>query len=480
MPALPAPGATLVMRSREQGRKTRMNGTTRRSVLRGSAGLLAAAALAQPHIVNAAATTASMWLGQGFIPEEDAAYRALVADYEKASGNTIDYSSIPFAALRQKAVSAVAAGVVPDMMEVADFHFLYLNAWKNSFLDVSDVFETQKAHYSDNAVVCSLSYNNDAKKRSYYQVPWKAGAVPFHIWKSLVEKSGNKVADIPNTWDAFHNFFRSVQDGLRKQGVRNIYGLGYQLTANGNDPINLFNSFLIAYGGENIVTPQGQLQTSNPQVKEAAIKAATFLAKAYTDGYVPPVVLNWNDADDNNAFHAKLMAVDFDGTISTEVALYHDKEQYDDILTRGLPLSNDGKKLPAQVQSFGVVIPQGAKNISVSKEFMKYAIQPEVLNKYLKAGLGRFVIPMPAIAKSDPFWLAEDPHRKAYTDLTLFGPTIPIYEARNPGMAAVGAESVMMSAVINVMKNGMTPQAAIDAAFKRVDTIFAKYPIVAS
>jgi multiple sugar transport system substrate-binding protein len=456
-----------------------MNGTTRRSVLRGSAGLLAAAALARPHIANAAATTATMWLAQGFIPEEDAAYRALVDNYKKASGNTIDYSIIPFAALRQKAVSAVAVGVVPDMMEVADFHFLYLNAWKNSFLDVSDVFETQKDNFSENAVLCSLAYNNDTKKRSYYQIPWKAGAVPYHIWKPLVEKSGQKVSDIPNTWDAFHNFFRPVQDGLRKQGVRNIYGLGYQLTTNGNDPINLFNSFLIAYGGENIVTPQGQLQTGNPQVKEAAIKAATFLAKAFTDGYVPPVVLNWNDADDNNAFHAKLIAMDFDGTISTEVALYHDKEQYDDILTLGLPLSNEGKKLPAQVQSFGLVIPRGAKNVAPSKEFMKYAIQPEVLNNYNKAGLGRFVNPMPAITKSDPFWFA-DPHRKAYTDLTLFGPTIPIFEARNPGMALVGAESVMMNAVINVMKNGMTPQAAMDAAFKRIDTIFAKYPIVAS
>src|SRR5271154_1642078 len=138
-----------------------MNGTTRRSVLRGSAGLVAAAALARPYIANAAATTASMWLAQGFVPEEDAAYRALVADYQKASGNTIDYSIIPFAALRQKAVSAVAAGVVPDMMEVADFHFLYLNAWKNTFLDVSDVFETQKDHFSENAVVCSFAYNND-------------------------------------------------------------------------------------------------------------------------------------------------------------------------------------------------------------------------------------------------------------------------------------------------------------------------------
>jgi len=453
---------------------------TRRSVLRGSAGLVGAAALARPYIANAAASTATMWLAQGFVAEEDEAYKALVADYQKASGNTIDYSIIPFAPLRQKAVSAVAAGVVPDLMETADFQFLYLNTWNDKFLDVSDVFETQKEHWAKNAVECCFAYNNVEKKRSYYQIPWKAAAVPFHIWKSLVEKSGQKVADIPNTWDAFHNFFRPVQDGLKKAGMRNVYGLGYQLTATGVDPINTFNSFLIAYGGENIVTPQGQLQTGDPQVKEAAIKAATFMAKAFTDGYVPPVVLNWNDADDNNAFHAKLVVMDFDGTISTEVALYHDKEQYDDILTMGLPLSNEGKQLPAQVNTFGVVIPQGAKNVPVAKEFMTYTIQPNVLNQYLKAGLGRWAPPMPEIAKNDPFWLEEDPHRTAYTNLTLFGPTIPIYEARNPGMAPVGAENVQMNAVINVMKNGMTPQAAIEAAFKRIETIFAKYPIVQS
>ena len=456
-----------------------MNKLSRRSVLRGSIGLAAAGAVSRPFIANAAVTTATMWVQQGFVPEEDAAYRAMVADYQKASGNTIEYSIIPYAALRQKAVSAVAAGVVPDMMEIADFQFLYLNAWKDNLLDVTEIFDTQKANYGGSALACSFAYNNVAKKRSRYQVPWKTASVPFHIWKSLVEKSGQKVADIPNTWDAFLDFFRPVQDGLRRQGMRNIYGLGYQLTATGVDPINTFNAFLIAYGGENLVTAQGQLQTGDPQVKEAAIKATTKLAKAFTDGYVPPVVLNWNDADDNNAFHAKLMVMDFDGTISTEVALYHNKEEYDDILTLGLPLGNDGKQLPAQTFCFGLVIPQGAKNIPVATEFSKHAIEPKVLNQYLKAGLGRWVNPMPAIAKSDPFWFA-DPHRKAYTDLTLFGPTIPVYEARNPGMAKVGAENVMMGAVINVMKNGMTPQAAIDQAFKRAETIFAKYPIVAA
>jgi len=195
------------------------------------------------------------------------------------------------------------------------------------------------------------------------------------------------------------------------------------------------------------------------------------------EGYVPPGVINWNDADDNNAFHAKLMVMDFDGTISTEVAIYDKKQDYDDIMTRGLPLGNDGKPLTNQIISFGPVIPKGAKNIALAKEFLKYAVQPKVLNEYLKGGLGRWMIPILEIAKSDPFWLKEDPHRTAYTGLTLLGQTMPIYEVYNPGIAQVNAEHLFSVAMFDVMKEGMAPEQAIDKAFKRAEEIFAKYPI---
>src|SRR6476661_2762765 len=88
---------------------------TRRSVLRGSLGLAAAGTLARPYIADAAATTAEVWWTQGFVPEEDVAIKKIVADYQKASGNTIELSIMPFAPLRQKIVAAVTSGVVPDM-----------------------------------------------------------------------------------------------------------------------------------------------------------------------------------------------------------------------------------------------------------------------------------------------------------------------------------------------------------------------------
>jgi multiple sugar transport system substrate-binding protein len=453
---------------------------TRRSVLRSSVGFAAAGALGRPYIANAQAKTAEVWYAQGFAKEEDAALKTMVADYEKASGNKIDLSIIPFAPLRQKEVSAMTSGVVPDLMESGDLEFAPLNAWDDRLVDVSDVVESLKKDYVSISLDSCHFYNSVTKKRSYYMVPQKISGWPFHIWKSLVEKGGAKMSDIPKTWDAFLDFFMPVQDNLRKQGIRNIYAYGYQLTANGVDPIATFNAFNIAYGGQGLVTPDGKLHTDDPKIKAAAAKAIERLTTPFKNGYVPPSCVNWNDADDNNAFHSKLMVMDIDGTISTEVAVYDKKEDYDDIVTMGLPRSNDGKELPSQVLAFGGVIPKGAKNVAVAKDFLKFSGQPKVLNEYLKGGLGRWMVPIPEIAKSDPFWLKEDPHRKAYTEQALLGPTLPIYEAYNPAIAQVNAEHLFSVAEFDVMKEGMTPEAAIDKAFKRAEEIFAKYPIVAS
>ncbi len=104
-------------------------------------------------------------------------------------------------------------------------------------------------------------------------------------------------------------------------------------------------------------------------------------------------------------------------------------------------------------------------------------LRAPALNEHLKGGLGRFMLPVPEIAKSDPFWLKEDPHRTAYAQQTLLGPTLPIYEVFNPAMAQVNTEHLFSVAMFDVIKDGMASEAAIDKAFKRVEAIFAKYPI---
>src|SRR5438105_13297882 len=156
---------------------------TRRSILRSAAASAATGIVARPFIANAAATTATVWWTQGFAEEEDISFKKIVADYEKASGNTIDYSITPYAPLRQKIVSAVTSGVVPDLLQNTPAEIIALYAWQDKLVDVSDVVETQREEYTDTALLTVRCYNNIDKKRSYYGVPYTVGASMNHIWR---------------------------------------------------------------------------------------------------------------------------------------------------------------------------------------------------------------------------------------------------------------------------------------------------------
>ena len=458
-----------------------MTKLSRRTVLGGSVALATAGTLARPYIANAQAKTATVWWTQGFVPEEDESFKAMVAAYQKASGNKIDASVIPFAPLMQKMVSAVTSGDVPDVMshDAASQNFLPQNAWHDKLEDLSDIVEPLKGQYHPTAVIASEYYNNVTKKRGYYLAPFKVNATPFHVWNSLVEKAGLKVADAPKTWDAFWDYFKPTQAKLRET-TRGIFSMGLQLTTVGpNDGNVLFHHFVIANGGAGMITPDGKAHFGDPQIKEAIVKSIAYLTKAFKDGFVPPGALSWNDADDNNAFHAKQFVIDLDGTISTELALFHDKDQYDDIVTLGLPQDNAGKAMPEQILVEGVVVPKGAKNLDVAKEFTKYVVQPEVTNKYLKSGLGRWLPAVTDLVKSDPFWLdPKNVHLKPYCEEGLVNPTLTSYAVFNPGYAEANAQQIWGVAHADVVQQGKTPQEAAEAAIKKIETILAKYPIV--
>ena len=459
-----------------------MSKLSRRSVLQASVCLAAGGGLARPYIANAAAKTAITWVVQGFVPEEDAAFKKTVEDYERASGNKIDVSIMPFQALNQKAVSALTSGAVPDLIfHDAPATLLPQNAWEDRLVDMSDVVDEYKSQLSETAVLCSTFYNGATKQRSYYLAPVKQTCSPFHIWGDLVRKAGFSLSDAPKTWDAFWDFFKPVQKELRAKGMRKMYAMGLQITSVGpNDGNGLFYHFLIANGGADIVTRDGRLHTDDPKVREAAIRAVTYMTNAYKEGYVPPEALSWNDSDDNNAYHEKLFVMDFDGTLSTELAMIKDKKAYyEEMVVMGLPNTNDGKPMHAQVGAGGGFIPKGAANVAVAKDFMKYFMQPQVMNENLKGGLGRWVPVIPSVVKQDPWWTdpKADPHRLAYVTEAVLSPTIPAYNGFNPAWGQVNAEQLWGQAHAAVIKDGVTPAAAVAKAFKRAETIFEKFTL---
>src|SRR5262249_47045235 len=145
--------------------------------------------------------------------------------------------------------------------------------------------------------------------------------------------------------------------------------------------------------------------------------------------------------------------------------------------TPGYPNDNAGKPVPAIVGFTNCMIPKGAKNVTVAKELLKHFIQPKNLGEFVELGLGRWLPVMPSLAKS-AFWQnPKDPHLKGYVTQGLLGPTRPDYYVYNLAMAEVRTQQVFSLAMIDVAKEGLKAEAAIDKAFKRIQEIASKYPI---
>ncbi len=221
------------------------------------------------------------------------------------------------------------------------------------------------------------------------------------------------------------------------------------------------------------------MHTDDPKIRDAVIKSVEVMTGFYKAGLVPPEALSWNDADDNNAYHEKAFVMDFDGTISTELAMINNKQAfYHDIVVMAPRLKNDGTKMVTQVGTGGGFIPKGAKNPEVAKDMMKYWMQPKVSNENQKGGNGRWFPATPQIVKDDPWWLNSGlPCVKPYIEEGVFNPTLPVFDGYSPAWGQANAEQIWGQAHADVVKNGMKPADAADKAIKRLNEIFARIAI---
>jgi hypothetical protein len=71
--------------------------------------------------------------------------------------------------------------------------------------------------------------------------------------------------------------------------------------------------------------------------------------------------------------------------------------------------------------------------------------------------------------KGDPWWLDADPHRVAYVKQPLLGPSVPNFWVCNPAYEQVQNEHVWSAAWVDIMKDGVAPQAAAERADQGVD-----------
>ena len=451
--------------------------TRRQAVVGGAAGAIATGTGAMPRRARAAGELV-VWWTQGFYKAENDAVIAWMADWEKKNNTKVNLTIMNGPDVITKLIAGMQVGDVPDVVHTVtgDRFLVPRAAWNDQLEDVSDVVDSQKAEFTETALLSARLYNAKQKKSAYYGVPTKASSLLNSLWLPLIEEVGFGAADLPATQDKFYDFFQTVQDKLRAKGKR-IFGLGYSMAAKEADAGNLFHQFLVSYGGADIVTPDGKLHIDDPAVRKAAITSLERLTTPFKKGYVPPGAINWGDVDNNNAFFAKQIVMTPNATISIAAAQMDKPDLYlKEIVTRGVPLGNDGKPVPSVLAIAPTIIPKGSKNVDAAKALLRDFIQPANLNAYLKETRARYLPVMASVVKNDPYWTdPKDPHRPIAVDMGLIKPTMPWWMSYNPAYSAVLSEQIWPQAEANITQRNMTPEQATDEAAKRIKVLFEQY-----
>ena len=111
-----------------------------------------------------------------------------------------------------------------------------------------------------------------------------------HVWKSLLERAGFTLADIPKDWDAFWAFWcDEVQPAVRRAtGREDIWGVGLAMSPTaGVDAQNVFFPFLAAYKAD-YVTRDGRLVIDDPEIRRKLVEVIDSYAAIWRKGCTPP------------------------------------------------------------------------------------------------------------------------------------------------------------------------------------------------
>jgi multiple sugar transport system substrate-binding protein len=441
--------------------------------MRGAAVVLALAlALAPP---GARGADLVVWWEKGYYAQEDAAVREIVAAFEQETGKQVELVFQEQSALPQKMMAALATGQPPDFAfglivseHIADW------AFHDQLVDLSDTV----GHFSDlfdpSTLNQAMLLNAQTGQKALYGLPVGRSSNHVHIWKSLLERAGFTLADIPREWNAFWSFWcDNVQPAVRRTlGSNDVWGVGLPMSGVFDTQFEFFQ--FVAAAGADYVTDDGRLLIDDPAIRQKLIGVMDSYTAIYRTGCTPPDSVSWGNIDNNKAFLAQTVVMTANETLSIPNALKADRpdDYYRNSATIEWPLGPAGEPFPITgVVHFAVVLRDGA-NVATAKRFVGFLVAEGWLAHYLDFSGERLLPPMPKLLEA-PFWLdPSDPHHMASVMQVSSRPL-----ARNHDDAASGTwrgEFVWANAVHRVTAEGISPEPAVDEAIARIKQILSK------
>ncbi len=368
--------------------------------------LLAAALMLAPP--GARAADLVVWWEEGWYPEENTAVAELAAAFGHKTGKQVELALYTLKELPGRTTAAVEAGYPPDLVYGTGVAYIYFPRWayEGRLVDLTDVLGPLADQFDRDALADTTLLDATTGQRGLHALPMGRAANHVHVWKSLLERAGFTLADIPKSWEPFWSFWcDEVQPAVRKAtGRDDIYGIGLPMSVlpTSDTEIN-FSDFVSAYGAD-YVTHDGRLVIDEPVVRTNLVKALGSYTASYRKGCVPPDAPGWDDYGNNKAFLEQRVVMTVNNTLSIPGALRAARpEDYSkNPATIEWPSGTKGQPLAVATQSSQVAVFKAGGHEAAATEFVRFLFGEGWLAHWLDFAGDRYIPPMPALVKQ-PF-----------------------------------------------------------------------------
>jgi multiple sugar transport system substrate-binding protein len=446
--------------------------------MRSRAIVLATAFMMAP--LGAKAADLVVWWDEGYHAEEHNPVREIVAAFEQNTGKQVELVFHPGDDLPEAIKAALEASAPPDF---AFGYYLDYNigpwASDDRLVDLSDAIGHFDDLFDPDVFSWTVWLNASTGQKALYGLPMGRTAYHIHVWKSLLERAGFSLADIPKEWDAFWSFWcEEVQPAVRTAlGRDDVWGVGLSMGV-GVDTQNGFFQFLAANEGQ-YITRDGRLVIDDPAIRRKLVAAIDSYTLFYRKACTPPDAVNWSTGDRNNkAFLAQTVVMTENETLSIPNALKPDRpdDYYKNSATIEWPLGPTGEPFPIEGSVSVAVVFKDGGHVATAKEFVRFLVGEGWLAHYLNFSGERMLPPMQKLL-DQPFWLdPSDPHRMAAVMQVASRPmqydhTQALGDSRHD---RVWQEWTWAKAIHRVAVDGITPEQAVDEAIARIKQILSE------
>jgi multiple sugar transport system substrate-binding protein len=174
--------------------------------MRGRAGALAAAIVMAP--LGARGADLMVWWEKCFYAQANEAVAEIVAAFEQETGKQVELLQPAQNQVFDRVQTALAAGQPPDFLysTVSD-NWAAQWAYDDRLVELEDAIGPVLDLFDADTIDVSTLLNDKTGRRGLYALPMARASNHIHVWKSLLERSGFTLADIPKQWEAFWSFW---------------------------------------------------------------------------------------------------------------------------------------------------------------------------------------------------------------------------------------------------------------------------------